>query len=884
MNESTLQLADGEVTGGSVAARIASPDLTAPFVAFDAEGDGGAADAADVTAAPEATPSTAPDATLATAIAEACRRIAPLWPLESSVAVNPFLGFADRPFAQAAHRVRSVTGARTTMPRGWYREPLRSGRITDADLDRALRAARVGDSADALAGLDAAALRALCERDDAHAPDAAVRSAVLPTLADVVDAREGTRWGRLAVDEISKWCAAYYDEGQSAWRMPWQANGAYAAWRAAALHDRTPEVLGLRGFRAAIARLPTEPRATIAAAVAALGVPAAARPDYLHRLLATVGGWSAFARQRAWQAELRGDRDDAVEQVLAIRAAWDAAVAACAATPAHRDEWRRAVDDHTVAAVDRDLAIDLVLHDALEHAWERDLTGRLSAPRVGADVPARPAMQAVFCIDVRSEVFRRALEGVAPDVSTHGFAGFFGFALEYVPLGSTTGTAQCPVLLKPAHRVRETVQGEDERGERRILDLRRVRRRAGTAWKSFRTSAVSCFPFVETAGLLFGAKLVGDAFALTRTVEHPSVDGVSADVRHRLAPEIVPRTGESGTTGLALDARIATAAGALAGMGLTKDFARLVLLCGHGSTTVNNPYAAGLDCGACGGHTGEANARVAARVLNDPAVRAGLAARGLAVPADTLFVAGLHDTTTDDVRLFDTDDLPPTHAADLARLHEQLARAGERARTERAALLGIAPSSSDRTAAAIRERTHDWAQVRPEWGLAGNAAFVAAPRALTRGRDLGGRAFLHDYDVARDPDGSILELILTAPMVVASWINLQYYASTVDNAAFGSGNKVLHNVVGTFGVLEGNGGDLRTGLPWQSVHDGRRFVHEPLRLHVLVAAPRDRIDRVLAKHANVAQLVANGWVKLYAFDGDEYLRSDGGGGWTRVVH
>ena len=45
---------------------------------------------------------------------------------------------------------------------------------------------------------------------------------------------------------------------------------------------------------------------------------------------------------------------------------------------------------------------------------------------------------------------------------------------------------------------------------------------------------------------------------------------------------------------------------------MTGDFARLVLLAGHGSSTVNNPYATGLDCGACGGHTGEANARVAA--------------------------------------------------------------------------------------------------------------------------------------------------------------------------------------------------------------------------------------------------------------------------------
>jgi len=164
----------------------------------------------------------------------------------------------------------------------------------------------------------------------------------------------------------------------------------------------------------------------------------------------------------------------------------------------------------------------------------------------------------------------------------------------------------------------------------------------------------------------------------------------------------------------------------------------------------------------------------------------------------------------------------------------------------------------------VLARSRDWSQVRPEWGLAGNAAFIAAPRRRTRGIDLGGRAFLHDYDWRTDAGFSVLQLIMSAPMVVASWINLQYYGSTVNNSVFGAGNKVLHNVTGTIGVLEGNAGDLKVGLPWQSVHDGARLVHEPLRLNVFLEAPLAAINGVIAGQTAVRDLVDNHWVHLFA--------------------
>ena len=304
-------------------------------------------------------------------------------------------------------------------------------------------------------------------------------------------------------------------------------------------------------------------------------------------------------------------------------------------------------------------------------------------------------------------------------------------------------------------------------------------------------------------------------------------------------------------------------------MSLTDGLAPLVLITGHGATTVNNPYDTGLDCGACGGHTGEANARVAAAILNDPGVRTGLVERGIAVPDDTWFVAAQHDTTTDVVTVFDRSLVPAEHAGSLAEIEHSLAGAGHRTRVERAARLGLHEDPTLEGAEldeAVIARSADWAQVRPEWGLAGCRTFVVAPRERTRHLDLAGRSFLHSYDWRADAGFGVLELVMTAPMVVASWISLQYYASTVDNDRFGSGNKVLHNVTGRTGVVEGNGGDLRVGLPWQSVHDGEHYQHEPLRLNVVIEAPIDAMNDVIARHAGVADLLDNGWLHLFAMD------------------
>jgi len=840
---------------------------------------------------------TAPVSRIRAHVEQAAESIGALWPLATFNSANPLSGFERYPFDEAVRRARTVLRGRgypsaTVFQRAWDRGEIDADRIR-----RRLQDAGIRQDPDAVL---ASMLDAETRRDTGGRSDS----------ADALNRH------------LTKWLAAFLDQRPSRWPMPNRDDGFYAAWRTVVVRD--PALPGIRS----VEDLPETPEEALRIVLS--DIPEERWTDTFRHHLAALPGWCGFIkwRSRAQHSDWQKAYPISLGQYLAVRLmaarALDVPVVPddASATLSPNGSSKAAQARH-YGGIDDDVPSDHVSVDdgsgedgsgedvplaahwlrAWEETYREDLLDRLAEttnhePPTDENQPSpgvRPTAQWVFCIDVRSEILRRHLEA-AGEHETFGYAGFFGLPIQHEHYGSGLRVKSCPPIVDPKHRIADRrSEGRSDEAERYDRWTRLVE--AGQSLvKMLKDNLAAAFGFVEGSGAFFGAAMAGRTLlpeALYRWGERLSAhtsrpDQFCEPVIDRPPGASDPKNAESDREdnglplGLSDEAKLLYAQAAFQLMGWPSEVAPVVVFTGHGSQTVNNPYKAGLDCGACAGNPGGPNARALASICNDPAVRTGLREQGIEIPEDTVFLAAEHNTTTDEVTLFVDSDNPPVDPDVIDDLQQDLEEARAQAAEERAETFAPRTASSGRRE--TQRRAADWAETRPEWGLAGNAGFIIGPRSLTQSLDLDGRCFLHSYDWSIDDDGTGLETIMTGPLVVGEWINMQYYFSTVDNAAYGSGSKTTQNVVGGIGIYQGNGGDLMSGLPLQSVRatDDRVF-HRPLRLLAVVHAPVARVETIVDRHDQLRQLFDHEWVALSVIDperGNRVLRYQPGGTWS----
>lgn len=719
---------------------------------------------------------------------------------------------------------------------------------------------------------------------------------------------------------LTRFTAAFLDQGLAHWALPRREEGYFRSFLALYRRPLGPPDRWMRGLAEELGRLydaGVDPLSSIAESLEILGVEPPEWEVYLSAAFLALRGWGGMVQQ----TEVRGDRvvvpspPGSLEGMLAVRLLLDRFSLAESARQALgydgplsglRAVARRRLVPHwppgteprafTVFQLAQILGLSPDVLDRLGSVgWARllrEIEGfsslerrrafhmayelrfnrqtleavAIHAERTGRNAApcSAPRFQAMFCIDEREESIRRHLEEVAPDVVTYGTAGFFSVAMYYRGASDAHFVPLCPPVVRPGHYVVEEV---DENLQGAHLRRAKARKALGLISHRLHSGSRSLSPLsvlAPVAGVLATFPLAARTLFPRTTAKARRALGkfFQAPSRTRLLIERTDQTPgpKPGGIGYTVAEMTAIAEKVLREIGLVDKFSRLVLVLGHGSTSQNNPHKSAYDCGACGGAPGGPNGRALAQMLNDPRIRDGLSHRGIVIPESTVFVGGMHNTSNDSVIYHDLHHLPTSHLPDLDAARADLERACDRDAHERSRRFRSAPLNLSFPAArlGVEARSEDMAQARPEWGHMTNAICVVGRRDFNRGLFLDRRAFLTSYDPTLDDAAlPVLERILSAVVPVCGGINLEYYFSSVDNAGYGCGTKLPHNIVSLLGVMDGASSDLRTGLPWQMIE-----FHEPVRLLFVVEVETARLEELLARNAVVGRLCLNEWVRL----------------------
>lgn len=686
-------------------------------------------------------------------------------------------------------------------------------------------------------------------------------------------------------------CAAFLDRGVARWTMPQRETGFFATFRALYQDSGLPLPDWLDGL-SAILKESASRKQTAEDVVAEL--PASTRAQTLKRMLLQLPGWAGmFQRVETFPVpELPGTR---LVDYVAVRIKLEPMARAAAAHRAPESKSARttlvresvlglyaaaqrlglsARSLHDLpmkarmallGAVERfDLrARSQVWQEAYERQHAREVVGALIAPRP-VQTPPPVSLQAVFCIDDREESYRRHLEEVLPSVRTFGVAGFFGVAIEFLPHDDVASMALAPLGLVPGHTIVEKPHAEDEQKAKARKARKGAWARLNALWHGatrgvpgggLASFAMGPFALLELTGRVLAPRATARAIDSIGRTLIPEVRTVLAEERS----EDESRSLDGRFLGFTFAEKAQRVAATLENIGLTRDFAPLVFIIAHGSSSTNNPHRSAYDCGACGGRNGGPNARLFARMANRPQVRQVLRERGIHIPDTTHFVGAVHDTATDYVTIYDVEAIPSALQGDLLQARKTLEEVSRRSAHERCRRFASAPRKAtvEEALRHVEARAADVSQARPELGHATNAVCVIGRRNLTRGLFLDRRSFLISYDPTQDPAGAVIERILAAAGPVGAGINLEYYFSRVDNERLGAGTKLPHNITGHLGVMNGASSDLRTGLPRQMIE-----IHEPVRLLMIIEAETETLAAAVSRQPVVQELAFNGWVRI----------------------
>jgi uncharacterized protein YbcC (UPF0753/DUF2309 family) len=742
-----------------------------------------------------------------------------------------------------------------------------------------------------------------------------------PRLRDHLLAVTGEDVDVLVNEVLIRFCAAFLDQGLSRWGLPARERGFFRAFCALYSDGGGVPDAWLRELPAELTRLlqaGASPLEIVQQSLNDLGVREHDQDEFLTASLLALRGWGGMIRQ----LEQRSDRvahpipPGSLVEFLAVQLVLERQALAYVArdilgyrgplsdlgrtlsrqTPRHeaasidqrafqvfqlaqvlgwlppalaqltQREWTSLVSEIEAFPA---LARRRVFHSAYERRHRiQSLDAIAQHAAQSTQRVANPAFQVICCLDEREESFRRHLEEVAPSAETFGAAGFFGVPMYYRGAADAHFVPLCPIVIRPQHWVAESVDADhSRRGSRRARTRRALgvathgmhvgsRSFAGGALLATGVGALASIPLV--ARVLFPRLTAQIRESIGRFVEPPPSTHLDLERGSQ------PPSADDGCHGFTLDEMTTLSERLLRDISLIEGFAPLVVVLGHGSRSHNNPHNSAYNCGACGGGCGGPNARALARMLNDSRVRANLVARGIAIPDDTWFVGGWHNTCNDGVTYFDQALVPPSHAErlrEVIRLMDQTCdrNAHERCRRFVSAPLNMTPAQARRH---VEGRSEDLAQTRPECGHATNAVCVVARRSRTRGLYMDRRTFLTSYDPTQDDEqGFTLTRLLSAAIPVCGGINLEYYFSYVDNVGFGCGTKLPHNVTSLLGVMDGHASDLRTGLPWQMVE-----IHEPVRLLFVIETTPTVMLGIFARNPGIARLCENGWVQVATLD------------------